>query len=438
MKDNDKEMIEELYEVYIYAFPLIVLDLHMKALTNTETPTSEKAPLNQYIHAKGVAGAKDKGIVHPNMDTVYSKAHMNLKEEPLYIHKPASDRYTAIELIDAYGNCVAIIGNGGIGEEHEVDAVLTGPNYNGAVPEELVRIDVPTNLCWTLTRILKDVNDEEEIARIQKGFDIRPLSAYQKEYVYPKGNYIPEHDFIPYEKLGELSIGEFFTIFNHLIGDNLGKDPDMRILENAKKYGIGARETFSLSSFPADVQAELEHFYERAVKEFHYKTKNHLYSKVRDNWILTNPELANFKKNYSLRAKVAWGGFGANPVDVAIYPQAYVDAEGNILSGQYQYICHFDSLPPVKEFWSLTAYGEDQFLIPNEINRNGINDRSSITINEDGSLDLYLQKDRPSKEKISNWLPVADDTFGLVLRLYSPDHTILDGTWKMPRIIRCS
>lgn len=436
MTVDDKKKIEELYEVYLYAFPLIVLDLHFKALTNTEIPTAQKAPMNQYLHAKGVASARDKEIVHPNIDTVYSKAHMDLKEGPLYFHKPKTDRYTAAELIDAYGNCIAIIGSGGIGEGDEVDAVLVGPNYEGMIPNKFVRIDVPTNLCWTLTRVIKDVDDEEEIAAIQQGFDIRPLSAYRKDYIYPKGTYRPEYDFIPYEKLGKLTIEEFFAIFNRLIGDNLGNNPDWRILNNAKKYGIGDGKTFCLLIFTSEVREELEGFFDRATQEFDNKVKNHVYSSLRNNWIWTNPELANFKKDYSFRAKVAWGGFGANPITVAIYSQAYVDSRGELLSGQHKYICHFFTIPPVKEFWSLTVYGEDQFLIPNELDRNGINDRSPLILNDDGSLDIYIQKERPSEDKVNNWLPVGKDAFGLVLRMYSPEDAILEGTWNLPKIER--
>lgn len=434
MTVDDQRKIEEIYEVYLYAFPLIVLDLHFKALTNTELPTAERAPLNQYLHAKGVAGAEDKEIVHPNIDTVYSKAHMDLKTEPLYFHKPKSDRYTAAELIDAYGNCIAIIGNGGIGGDEAVDAVLVGPDYQGNVPEELIRIDIPTNLCWTLTRILKDADDEAEIAAIQQGFDIRPLSAWQGDYVYPKGTYRAAYEFVPYERLGELGIEEFFAIFNRLIGDNLGKDPDWRILKHAKKYGIGDGERFRLSDFTPEMQKALDGFYERATKEFDAKVQGHIYSALHDHWIWTNPELANFKKDYSFRAKVAWGGFGANPITVAIYPQAFVDNQGNRLSGRHQYICHFASKPPVKEFWSLTAYGKDQFLIPNEIERYGINDRSPLEIHEDGSFDIYIQRERPSGDRMQNWLPVGEETFGLVLRMYSPEDIVLDGTWDLPDI----
>ena len=94
-------------------------------------------------------------------------------------------------------------------------------------------------------------------------------------------------------------------------------------------------------------------------------------------------------------------------------------------------------LPPVLPggFWSVTAYGTDSFLIPNSINRYCINDRSSVTYNEDGSLDILLQNEEP-KELQSNWLPVGSDDFHLIMRIYLPDMDRILNTWTVPKIER--
>lgn len=430
-----QKIVDDIYKLYIYAYPLIVLDLHTKALTNTEVPTATKAPLNQYLHGADVAKAQDREIVHPNIDTVYSKAHMNLKDGPLYIHKPEADRYAAAEIIDAYGNCIANLGSGEIGGNGEVKAVLVGPDYHGEVPEELIRIDVPTNACWTLTRILKNGNDESQIKRIQQGFYIRPVAEYKNEsYVPPKGSYNASYDFIPYDKLEQITVEEFFSIFNEMIGDNLGKNPDQELLVRGRKYGIGAGLEFRSDVFDSKVQKAFEGFYKRIVQDFDRELR-----RQETNWEFEKPECdgkADFKWSYLKRARVAWGGFGALPARVAIYPRAFWDEDGRELNGEEQYICHFYSEPPVKEFWSLTAYGEDQFLIPNELDRNGFNDRSKLKKNPDGSFDIYLQRDRPEEEKVDNWLPIGAGKFELVLRVYYAMEEFLDGEWKMPRIVR--
>ncbi|MBR4000322.1 MAG: DUF1214 domain-containing protein [Clostridia bacterium] len=85
-------------------------------------------------------------------------------------------------------------------------------------------------------------------------------------------------------------------------------------------------------------------------------------------------------------------------------------------------------------FWSITAYGTDQYLIANEENRYCINDRN-VVYNKDGSIDIYVAKDAPADaKKYPNWLPVGDESFNLYFRIYLPCEEILENTWVMPGI----
>ena len=79
----------------------------------------------------------------------------------------------------------------------------------------------------------------------------------------------------------------------------------------------------------------------------------------------------------------------------------------------------------------MTAYNEENFLIDNPINRYCINDRSAYKLNEDGTLDIVLSKEAPEDD--SNWLPVSDGEFHLIMRIYLPDMTALDA-WQAPVI----
>ena len=61
----------------------------------------------------------------------------------------------------------------------------------------------------------------------------------------------------------------------------------------------------------------------------------------------------------------------------------------------------------------------------------GINDRSGLKANDDGSVDVILSKDAP--EDTTNWLPVGDGGFHLYMRIYTPDMDALE-TWTAPTI----
>ena len=53
--------------------------------------------------------------------------------------------------------------------------------------------------------------------------------------------------------------------------------------------------------------------------------------------------------------------------------------------------------------------------------------------NEDGSVDIYIQKTTPAGHE-SNWLPAAAGDFKLWLRTYRPGTSILNGEYNVPPI----
>ena len=99
---------------------------------------------------------------------------------------------------------------------------------------------------------------------------------------------------------------------------------------------------------------------------------------------------------------------GANLPADAIYPNTRVDATGQALDGRHRYRLHFKAgeRPPVNAFWSVTAYGADDFLIANPIHRHALGDRDPLVVNADGSLDLHVQAEPPAGPAKANWLPV--------------------------------
>jgi hypothetical protein len=115
-----------------------------------------------------------------------------------------------------------------------------------------------------------------------------------------------------------------------------------------------------------------------------------------------------------------------------------VDGDGNPLTGANRYVIHFDKgqTPPANAFWSVTLYDMQQFFVANPIDRYAIGDRDKLKFNDDGSLDLFIQHDSPGADKESNWLPAPEGSFNLIMRLYWPKESMLDGSWKIPPVSR--
>lgn len=427
----NRKKIENLYQAYIYAIPLVMYHLQRVSSTNTIKASAKKAPVNQYIHADGLADINSKYIVMLNMDTVYSHIYFDLRKEPIYVKKPASDRYNSFEFIDAYGDYIDILGTGFAGGNDEIEALLVGPDYNGTLPENIHIIHSPTNDLWGFIRILSLTNDNEDyknIKNIQDGYEVYPFSAKGKQYIQPDGQYHAEYDFVPFEKLNQLSTEEVFQIFNNMLPGNPGKHYDTELLNRVASDGIGIGKTFRLSDLPEEIQPEVSDFHDRMEREF----ANSRYGYMIGDWMLSDHVIADFKSNYIFRANIAWGGAGANPITMAIYPSHLLE------TGKDTRI-HFFEKPDLRfkdgGFWSISIYGLDKFIIPNELGRFGLNDRSDLVYNEDGSFDILIQKEKPLGKMVKNWLPNDGKPSLIVLRFYLPTDKLLKDEWKYPEII---
>jgi hypothetical protein len=53
---------------------------------------------------------------------------------------------------------------------------------------------------------------------------------------------------------------------------------------------------------------------------------------------------------------------------------------------------------------------------------------------KDGGLTLYLQSDSPGKEGETKWLPAANGTFSMIMRLYWLKEEALNGNWIAPAL----
>jgi len=84
--------------------------------------------------------------------------------------------------------------------------------------------------------------------------------------------------------------------------------------------------------------------------------------------------------------------------------------------------------------------GKTQLLVANPLNRYLINSPMlpDLKKNADGSLTIHIQKDSPGPALESNWLPAPDGPIYVVMRLYWPKESGLNGTWKPPALVRKS
>jgi hypothetical protein len=101
-------------------------------------------------------------------------------------------------------------------------------------------------------------------------------------------------------------------------------------------------------------------------------------------------------------------------------------------------VIHFskDELPEKTRFWSITAYTPENIeLVENSLNKYVVASYTpGLVYDPDGGLTVYLQTNMPRIAPRANWLPVPSGPFNVMLRIYGPQGSALDGTYVPPGI----
>ena len=124
------------------------------------------------------------------------------------------------------------------------------------------------------------------------------------------------------------------------------------------------------------------------------------------------------------KAAIACIGLGANNSDETIYWNAFTDTEGRALFSGNTYRLRFRRHPLVdfkaNGFWSITVYGQDKFLVPNDAFRYEYNSHHCFRTSDTGEFAILLSRSDPADG--SEWLPLPlnDEKFSLALRCYVP------------------
>src|SRR5436853_7897966 len=64
-------------DMYIYGYPLLLMDVVKRRQTATPHPTLHRAPVNQFAHGRFVPGPHVNSVVHPNADCLTSFAWLD-------------------------------------------------------------------------------------------------------------------------------------------------------------------------------------------------------------------------------------------------------------------------------------------------------------------------------------------------------------------------
>ena len=436
-------------EAYVWGFPMVMnyKTLYSYAI-DIESP-DYKGPFNQVSCEARLFTPDDRAVVTPNADTPYCMFWLDLRAEPQVLTVPEvePDRYYSFQLIDWYTHNFAYVGTLTTGN-NAGSFLIAGPGWKGEAPDGVKQVlRSETDLVFIVVRTqLFGPDDLERVEEIQSEYALRPLSDLLGTEAPPSP---PEPDFPVWQEGAQFD--QRFFGFLDVAMDLLGKPAPGRepLWERLGRLDIGPGHDFDLAALPPDIQQALKAGREAgfddmgAFIEAHSKdplisgkifgTREFLAESAADNFHLSSSDM--------LRAVAAHMGLYGNSAAEAIYPTYLADADGAPLDGSaHRYTVTFadGQLPPVASFWSLTMYdGKTQLFVDNPIDRYLLNSTmmDDFRMGDDGSLTLLIQKDPPGEGWESNWLPAPDGPFYLVMRLYGPEETALDGTWMPPQVV---
>src|SRR5262249_652410 len=150
---------------YIYGYAPVTLEAIRALLTAVPDATTApgSAPINQFARQDKLADPSERLIVHPNADTLYTTAWLDLAAEPIILHVPNTNaRYYLIAMLDAYSNEFASVGSRTTGNS-EGNFAIAGPHWKGELPQGLSGvIRAPTNTVWLIGRTL--VHGQEDLS----------------------------------------------------------------------------------------------------------------------------------------------------------------------------------------------------------------------------------------------------------------------------------
>ncbi|MFI9636734.1 DUF1254 domain-containing protein [Nocardia sp. NPDC051929] len=417
-------------DAYVFGYPLVLLDV-------TRVAAEMVTPINRFHHAASLPTPAQRDVVRLDRDTLRSTAWLDVASEPMVLSVPALDegRFWLAKVTDAWTNNVHNPSSRRPATESAgppYTYAVTGPGWSGALPEGLTPLPMPTPTVWLIVRIRVDgESDLPAVRAAQEGLRLVPLSAWVAGTEPPAPTGTGQSSVQPPpEWVAGMDPRVFFDRMCALLSTNPTAPEDAPAMRRFEKIGIRPGGTVEGIS-DTELTAAVETARQQIPVSLGARTVN-------ENGWLVDPDVGRFGTNYLLRAVIAHVALGASLMtENAYYPTLFASTDAGGGTGRFR--LHFapGQLPPVDEFWSLTAYAADNYLVPNPAGIYAVGHPDPVTVNPDGSVDIALQYTDPrAGVAAGNWLPIPESgQFSLTLRLYAPKAEAVQGRWRPPPLL---
>jgi hypothetical protein len=471
---SNEEIQEIAKEAYKYGYPIVENYRNIYSFIFSSDEDTEPS-FNEIQHATELITPKDRQVVTPNSDTLYSYLPLDLRDEPIVLTLPdisneedqsEPDRYYSVQLIDLYTHNFDYLGTRTTGNQGG-DFLIVGPSWDGKIPDgadidrdKIYPCESEIALALYRTQVFNE-SDLENVYNIQALYDVKPLSEFSGNAPRPIAAPIITLENWPTppkrDKDGdEMETPVIFESLNFLLDLAPPHPTELGLMEELEKINVGRGLVFDAQALKTEQFAAIQNGINNALDE----EKDLIGSGETNSGDLFG-QRCFLRNNYLYRFAGAKIGIYGNDRAEAFYPlyDSAIDSEGNKVdlnaSDGASYTLTFArdkngtiQYPPAGAFWSLTMYGKDQFLVPNSAERYLLNSPMVDDFQEDDNgVTLYIQSDPPPTvdgyEFNPNWLPAPkregdNGEFSMVMRLYLPSNEVLEGNWVRPEVMLVS
>jgi len=440
--------------------PVAIYHLRYNLAQNEQSPAY--VGMNRLRWYRKPITAADHFATTPNATTLYGTAMLDLSKQPVVITVPEiKAHYWSIQFADNYARWWPLMIGSQFNAPGPMRRLLVGPNWKGTIPAEFVGADImqsPSDFANVTARVALTDDTPAELKRvngIQDGITLMSLDqwiaagkkAVKAENVpVTQGHYPTYPGMEQVKEPGKLKGVEFLRWVSLVLDDpTFTKQQDgyaeRMAFQHFERLGLKAGQPFDAAKWPAGIRAAVEAGIEdgraEATKAFQALGQD------MQGWRLAT-DVGYRDTDWPLRAGSGmYTVLGPVPSRSHTGALGFKDSKGRPLSGEHRYTITFDlkDMPPVTEFWEMPLYDHDGYFIANPINRYSINSymlaRGKLHT-ENGKLVIYVQADEPKDaNRKKNWLPAPKTGgFQFAARFYGPHAPLIDGSYRMPGVVR--
>lgn len=420
-------------QAYIWGLPMVEMAEWQKAQKDIF-----KAGTNDFVTYQSFT--QKLGILTANATTPYMMAFPNLKETgPMVFEIPAGP--TAGGLLDFWERPFSDLGQTGPDKGQGAKYLILGPGHPDMNPEGYIVVRSPHWNLFLGQRVLHP--DPKVAAQLTREHKLYPYA--ERENPKPTRHISSEGiDWEAYQSRGLL----YFERLASILEIEPVEERDFMIMAMLRPLGImpgvkfnptaEQKAIFEQAAIVGEAIARANSYEKRfkgaRVWPGKYWEKS-LFLTDTDQDLDTHTQLDERASWFYEAIGVTDGMMGKIVGAGQEYLEAQKDSDGEWLDGGKNYKLTIPANAPVKQFWSVTVYDNDDRCL---IDTGELPDKSSrmdLEFNKNGSVDLYFGPALPAGAPKANWTKtVPGEGWFTYFRFYAPTQPYFDKTWQLPDI----